>query len=612
MSCHHQVGLRDHHSPPMMFSLFTLSLLLLFSLILATSSTTIQISTHGYSNIQMEKNISKELRHLLVSEFVEKNAVHPSRIRASSEQTLSRISALEQENRLKLNSENEMDAIEELIQKQGNKKLEQEWKDLRDVFTASVAAKHQWTRNLRGSSEARNETAPEFVYHNQEDLTYLLHKWAEMHPNLMRVASAGKSWQGRDLWYVILSGKRRDSVHLKPAFRYVANIHGDEVVGREMLVHFVHHLLTNYCCVECGDSVCSGTDQQRRITKLLDSVDMILMPTMNPDGYHQGRRQNWRGQDLNRNFPDQYRDPVDIQSGREVEVQHVMKFTRAYPVVLTANLHGGALVANYPYDGTPDGSSSPNACPDDALYRQLALAYSRAHRKMHLSSEFRNGITQGSAWYSLYGGLQDWVENNVGGWALTMELSDIKTPPESTLSGFWDDNQDALLTYAEQIYQGVYGVVMDNFGSFPLRATVKVDGIDKEITAFASGDFYRLLTPGTYTLTVSADDYVSKSIEVQVKEGEPTFVEIELDRKSRDSEDDSNIIVAGYSSRLMVGILTFLFMILAALTLVFLLGRGFIGGIIEKQLGSTHMPHGAIDFPMGMEDSDNDQHELEV
>lgn len=196
------------------------------------------------------------------------------------------------------------------------------------------------------------------------------------YPHITRLYSIGKSVQQRDLWVLEISNMPGKHQPGNPEFKYVANMHGNEATGRELLLLLAKYLCENY---KLDD----------RITQLINTTRIHLLPTMNPDGYemvsptnydHKGR-ENANRVDLNRNFPDQYgqnrwnRIP-------EPETQAVMNWTLSIPFVLSANLHGGALVANYPYDDSygdlHDITASPknNPTEDNAMFRHLAKTYS--------------------------------------------------------------------------------------------------------------------------------------------------------------------------------------------------------------------------------------------
>ena len=101
-----------------------------------------------------------------------------------------------------------------------------------------------------------------------------------------------------------------------------------------------------------------------------------------------------------RNFPDQYSEKMSDESELATETRLVRKWIDDNPFVLSANIHGGSLVANYPYDDRPDKRSLYSATPDDDVFRSLALTYSLTHPKMHLPNaacagdHFKDGRVQ--------------------------------------------------------------------------------------------------------------------------------------------------------------------------------------------------------------------------
>ena len=82
-------------------------------------------------------------------------------------------------------------------------------------------------------------------YHNYIELTAFLQDIADNYPDITRLESIGQSVQGRELWVIEISDNPGVN-EIEPEFKYVANMHGDETVGRELSLYLIEWLVEGY------------------------------------------------------------------------------------------------------------------------------------------------------------------------------------------------------------------------------------------------------------------------------------------------------------------------------------------------------------------------------
>ena len=256
----------------------------------------------------------------------------------------------------------------------------------------------------------KREIDTAFYYH-YDDLTKFMQNISSTYPEITKLHEIGTSRQGRKLWAIEISDNINVTEPGEPKFKYVGNMHGNEVISRQILIYLIQYLVENY-------------NKDDRVTKLVNSVDIFIMPSMNPDGFENAKegdcggvqgRANAIGVDLNRNFPDQF----DPNSGKNIqpETQALIDWIEHTNFVLSANLHGGSVVASYPFDDGPSHKASGeySKAPDDAVFRQLAHTYSNNHKTMHQTGNrcgdyFSQGITNGAQWYDVPGMYKKYCE----------------------------------------------------------------------------------------------------------------------------------------------------------------------------------------------------------
>ena len=260
-----------------------------------------------------------------------------------------------------------------------------------------------------GIDVSRDTTIDRSQYIHNDELGEVLRKLTSTYRNVSKLHSIGRSAENRQLWVVQISDKVDETEPGEPMMKYVANMHGNEPVGRQLLVYLVEYLLVNYGKLD-------------RVTDLIDSTNIFIMPSFNPDGFERSTlgdcggdigRDNANNVDLNRNFPDQFH-PSDKLASIEPETAAMIRWITSNKFVLSANLHGGTEVVSYPYDDSARNMDSAkySRSPDDKLFRYLAKTYASHHKTMRSGSActekvFHDGTVNGAEWYPL-SGKYDW------------------------------------------------------------------------------------------------------------------------------------------------------------------------------------------------------------
>lgn len=138
------------------------------------------------------------------------------------------------------------------------------------------------------------------------------------------------------------------------------------------------------------------------------------------------------------------------------------------------------------------------------------------HCPLFMKEEFKDGITNGAAWYAVTGGMQDWNYMVAGCFELTIETGCAKFPKQEELSGHWIANREPLVKYIEQVHRGIHGFVKSSIGTPIAHAAITLNNVEHVTYSTAFGDYWKLTLPGKYNITVDAPGYDLYVSEVEV------------------------------------------------------------------------------------------------
>ena len=332
--------------------------------------------------------------------------------------------------------------------------------------TTTVATTRGQTRRVVDDAKMREpggkeppvntRTATRVAYWTIDDLNRRLGEWCLQYPEYCREEYVGRSFEGRDIMALRLSCFEGDGDC--PEFMVAAGIHGDERISTWTAMRLAESIL---------DDLANG-DADSDYRRLLSRCALWIIPAMNPDGASatSPKRNNAKGHDLNRSFPDGALQPLGLfvngdgmMTGSYVptaeyvagvarypasevpETTAFMRFCMDHPCKTALHLHSGDVLIAYPYGNNAERKRMYMASPHDELFRALADAYEDGY-----DGEIRH--LNACEWYQVDGEAPDWQYRYTGTLAMTIELIECKEPTwQENCEIAWKAHEPGIVTW---------------------------------------------------------------------------------------------------------------------------------------------------------------------
>lgn len=107
-------------------------------------------------------------------------------------------------------------------------------------------------------------------YYDHGGITEICKKIAAAYPDLAKLESIGKSYEGRDIWMLTITNFKKGDEKTKPGMYIDGNIHSNEIQGAEFAMYTAWYLTESHADVKF-------------IQELLEDKVFYLVPTINPD-----------------------------------------------------------------------------------------------------------------------------------------------------------------------------------------------------------------------------------------------------------------------------------------------------------------------------------------
>lgn len=316
----------------------------------------------------------------------------------------------------------------------------------------------------------------EYVYHSYQSMTDLLTSLHQNHSDIAELISIGKTFEDRDIWLMKISDNPSIDEN-EPAVLFMGAHHGNEKPSFESQIFFINYILNMYGKKDLdndqdgfideddfdgidndNDGLIDEDPSEKRISNIVDTTEIFVIPMVNPDGVEYNWRKNRApnygsfgskdmitsyGVDLNRNYdylwylpyilPLNYMLPfiINDQSWNyrgeypfsELETKAVRDVVLDNSnIKISLSYHSYSCVIMYPWTHTSMKTA------DEDLFISIGENMSKIDKYALLKNGWMNRTYLIPRFSGTIGTSENWLYGSQGILSFTVELCDTRVP----------------------------------------------------------------------------------------------------------------------------------------------------------------------------------------
>jgi carboxypeptidase T len=273
-------------------------------------------------------------------------------------------------------------------------------------------------------AESRFRRDSKYGYHSLSEVSEILKATAGKHSEITELVTYGKSKQGNPLLALRVSRHLKDSKTV-PRILLTAATHGDEIITTEVLLSLMDQFLE-------GAETSTGAAANPRFAKILNELEIVFIPVVNPDGFSEQERYD-NNVDPNRSYP--YPDAPLAVSTASISAE--LKLVEKYPLAGSIDFHAYSGLVMFPWGYTRQPLEASSKQKFETLTSKMAATNDYGHGQISTILY----VAKGSSVDYFF-----WKNKTL---ALGIELGDSKAPYPSEIPRYIEDQKESTWIFLE-------------------------------------------------------------------------------------------------------------------------------------------------------------------